>query len=189
MPLNRSAMIAFFLAATMPLAASAGDVYVPQPTDDERLMISTMLERGVPNFIMLNEKQGLIKLIQNGRLFLVSPAASGAVKGDDAEKNPRVTPAGIFPLTDFNDGKYIEYYALGKNAYLIHATTPRRDSLLMEKNPNKFRASEGCIAVPREVFVQIRSFLKQNSNPTLVVLPEERDVSAMLGLAKKPAPR
>ena len=170
----------------MPIVASAADAYVPQLTDDERLMMLTMTQRGIPNFILLNEKQGLIKLIQNGRLFMVSPAASGAIKGDDAEKNPRVTPAGIFPLTDFNDGKYIEYYSLGKNAYFIHATTPRRDNLLMEKNPDKFRASEGCIAVPREFFVQIRNFLKQNSNPTLVVLPEERDVSAMLRLTKKP---
>lgn len=147
-------------------------------------MIAAMAEQGTTAFVMLNEKQGLIKLIRNGQVELSSPAASGAVKGDDVH-NPRVTPAGIFPLTDFNDGKYIKYFLIGKEAYFIHPTTPHRDALLAEKNPDKFRASEGCIAVPRPVFAAIRVFLKQGDKPTLVVLPEEQSVRSMLGMVPK----
>lgn len=188
MPVTRRSTIAFFLAATLPVKAFASEAYVPPLTDDERLTIATMLDRGVSSFLMLNEKQGLMKLIRDGRVYLVSPAASGAVKGDDANRNPRVTPAGVFPLTDYGDDKYIEYYALGRSAYLIHPTTPRRDSLLEGGNPDRFRASEGCIAVPRPVFDRILNFLRRDGGRILVVLPEEQNIRLTLGLGAAPAP-
>ena len=185
MSVIRRSMIACFLAAAMPMAAIADDMRTPPFTDDELVMISVMQQRGTPDFVMLNEKQGLIKLIRNGRVELASPAASGAVKGDDASVNPRVTPAGIFPLRDFNDNKYIQYYRSGQDAYMIHPTTPNRDRLLAEKKPERFRASEGCIAVPRPVFKAIREFLSHEAKPVLVVLPEEQSVRSLLGMSPK----
>lgn len=178
-------IIGFCLASSFHLHAQARETKdIGALTPDEARLFSVMKERNISDFIVMNEKTATIKYIEAGQVALVSPAISGRAKGDNPEINPSVTPAGIFPLRDVENSNHILFLAHRQSAYLIHPSNGgAKQKLFQNKNPDKLRASNGCIAVPKAVFEIFKDISKDNrnkGNPLLVVLPEEEGIASFL---------
>lgn len=191
-----SALTGFLVIAFAARAAASPAGLTPQ----EQVTVDFMAAKGVPSFLMLNEKRGAMLAIEKGRVRFEVPAISGATRGDDFASTPGATAASIWPLRFSPDqtakDAAIVFKDFGRYAYVIHRVSngpgQRRLDRLDGRPPftdpeRDRRISDGCINLRTQDYDLVSRFAKQaesiyaENGPApvrasfLVVLPENPD--------------
>lgn len=197
---NRRSLIFSSIALPFALAgtsASAESSSIP-PTSDEQEVVDYMADHGINNFVMLNKSRGQLVFFENKKITQLAKALSGRLSGDAPRDNLGVTPAGIFILRPYGDGKHIGFKETGENIdYSIHTlTNPRgqkRPERLASNSAEFKRISSGCINTSQDTMDRLHGFInkhqevfrKEDGDPLVmgtffVVLPERKSVLSIL---------
>ncbi|MDD3020961.1 MAG: L,D-transpeptidase [Alphaproteobacteria bacterium] len=170
----RSVTMSMIFMAASSLASANQDSIL---SAKEQQAIDGLKEKGITEVYLLNEQAAILKYVKNGEIIMTAPAISGKHKGDTITDHKEATPAGIFELRAYLNGEDIQYYRVGREAYLIHETGPIRRKLLSKRGTipsDSFRVSSGCINIVPSDFRQIYNNVANAQKASfLFVMPEK----------------
>lgn len=170
-------------------------------SDQARFVVNYMQAAGNETLVVMDKNNGELLVIDNGNVVMRSPALYGKGKGEDVNKDPSTTPAGIFAMReysvstkDYQGGRALGFLNVKNDSYIIHPTyqhfrSQQRDERLASPTPDDNAISFGCINVPYAFYDSMVPYLKEKaiirqsgagyvtSLPRLVILPKTRDLS------------
>jgi len=129
----------------------------------EQDVVTKMTEAGYAHFALLNKANATFYLVQNGDLFLKTPAIYG-VQG----KNGSITPNGIFSLKNVYQGEALPKLYFGYNkdvgvSMLVHGLVPGREQALASNNIQGRQLSNSCVNLSDNILPVVLGFARQRA--------------------------